>query len=268
MADVRRVILWVWAAIALLAVAYTNLFFFASEDAPGNLQDMRHGASTDFPSWTRIVVIPSTVEGPVRTVAEDPNSTQTVLDEPGDVLLVRRGEVPSPFLARALAWVVANATTNTTFDVPALGLQNVTHFTIPRIGFANASTGKWEYRTLEVNLSAYAHETGYIVKADHADAPMSFHRGAHNLTRPVTEAEASQKVVLILDGWMQILKIALSVLFALIPLALLIFTQAPRRAPVGFDAVSAVNNLRCHECGGTFPQDATFCFRCGANRRE
>lgn len=268
MADVRRVVLWIWATLALLAVAYTTLFFFASDDAPGNLQDMRHGNSTDFPSWTRIVAVPATVEGPVRTMVDSEQSALTVLDEPGDVLLARVDGVPSPFLARAVAWVEANTTTNRTFDVPALGLRNVTTFTVPDVGYVNETSGRWERHNLTVNLSRYAHETGFILKADRAAEPMRFHGGTHTLTRPVREEEVPQKVVLVLDGWAQILKIALSVFFAIIPLTLLVFTQRGRPAPEGFDAVATINHLRCRECGGTFPQDATFCFRCGAERRE
>lgn len=267
MANARRVFLWAWAAVALLIATYMGLFFFFSEDAPANLQDMRHGASTDFPSWTRILAVPADIDGALRTVAERPPEDSYMLDEPGDVVLVTLDGTPSPFLARVLAWVDLNATTNATYDVPALGLLNVTNFTLENVGYLDNATGEWRHGNLTVELTGFTPGSGYILKADRAAEPMRFHDGRTVLTTPVHASAVSKKVFTFLDGWDELLKLVVSALFALVPIAALIFTQRPRPAPAGFDVQTVVSGIRCHECGNPTPKDASFCYRCGATRR-
>ncbi|HWG91745.1 MAG TPA: zinc ribbon domain-containing protein [Candidatus Thermoplasmatota archaeon] len=268
MADARRALLWTWALVSLVLTAYTGIVLFYSDPAPGNLQEMSHGDGSAFTSWTRVVTIPVGADGPLSLQTSPRGDDLRTLEETGDVVVARPDGSPGPLIARVVAFVRPNATTNGTFDVPALNLTNVTSFVVPNVGLPDPATGQWTRGNLTVNLTGMAAQEGYILKADGAGEPMVFNGNATRLTAPVPEAAITGKVLFFLDGWTQLLKVSLSTVSTAIPIVLLILTQKPKPAPPGFDVQTPITGVRCVECGRTMPKEATFCFGCGAYKRS
>lgn len=255
-----RRLLWVWAVVSLIAVAYTGLLFASSVSVDERVaSDLARGSDRPARPGDRLFVLP--LQAPREEVVPfaGAGEDERTFGDPGDVVqhFPAGGARPRSVLpfqnqgasfARVLLYVERNGTNETGWSVPALNLTNATVIRLEDVPQTDAQ-GNFTRGNLTVDLTGYAGTRGFVVKRDAAAAPEA------GLVPPEAVVGKALRSV---SGAQMYASLAFSVLGALLPLVLIVLTHRGRGVR-GVEGVSL-----CRECRSPLEPGLDFCTRCGA----
>lgn len=250
-----RVLLWGWALISLLLVAWTGLLYASSVPVTGAMAAHAWGESDErLRPGDRLLVEPLPSTAHVATVTDA--GGRRVLGAAGDVIYftpngTRDASAPFPAqnpggaLSRPLAFLVRNATTGN-WDAPNARAWNVTSLNVTGAPVGNATVN------LTVNLSSVNGTVGFLVKQDAAAEP------ENALVAPEQVYGRVSRVLPPSALWQAgvLAGVGLAV-----PLALIIVSHRGRGV-AGVPGAGATH--ACPECGKPADVAVDFCVRCGA----
>lgn len=261
-----RALLWGWALVSLLLVAWTGLLFASSVPATQTAANgMAHGEEAPFDAGERLVVEPLRAPHTIGT-AYEANGSIGAFGGPGDVVYYLTGNrtlsetSPFPFqnpgggVARAVAYVERNATTGT-WDLPFDGVRDVTRINVTALPARDNESGEVRPMNVTLDLANFTGEAGFIVKRDAAAAPESALVPAERVVGRIIEARQSAQM------WAGF---AVAGIGFLIPMILIIQSHRGR----GVAGVPGAEGPGCPECGKPVENpELGFCARCGADFR-